>query len=223
MVSVIEPKEKHIGTIVWMHGLGDTYAGFQQMFEHYVIPKTSKGYRVVLPQAPNMPVTLNGGMVMPSWYDILDTSIFRRAEDKDGINQSCKLITDVLDEEVKRIGSEKVIIGGFSQGGAMAMYTGLGYSKPLAGIISCSAYVLGPLHEEPQRITQENRKTPLLVCHGKMDSMVPFQPTMGTYQKLPKDLPIEFHEGMHDHEVPIEVLEILCEWIPKRLGNDSKL
>jgi predicted esterase len=158
----------HKKTLIWLHGLGDSYNGFKDLFENLQLPNT----RIVIPNAPNVPVTINGGMVMPAWYDI--ASFTGANEDQKGIEASGVHVTELLDYEAAKLagGSKDVILGGFSQGAAMSLYAGLGYNKgSLAGIVSCSGYLL--LNGQyPDRVASENKNTPVLAYHGKADPVV---------------------------------------------------
>lgn len=113
-----------------------------------------------------MPVTLNGGFPMTSWFDLY--SLDKGREDESGINQAKSLIHEMIrDEEKSGIPADKILIGGFSQGGALALYSGLTYSKPLAGIIGLSCWI--PLHES---ISITNKQTPIFQGHGDADQIV---------------------------------------------------
>lgn len=113
-----------------------------------------------------MPVTLNGGIPMTSWFDLY--SLDKGREDEPGINRAKTLIHEMIsDEEKSGIPANKIFIGGFSQGGALALYSGLTYSKPLAGIIGLSCWI--PLHES---ISITNNQTPIFQAHGDADHIV---------------------------------------------------
>jgi len=179
---VIEPSKPHHNTIIWLHGLGDSSDGFKHLFNSIKPPNT----RIVLPNAPIQPITINGGASMRAWYDIIsldrDNNLLHPAF-KHGIQQSQVLIEELLESESKLVPSNKILLGGFSQGGAMAIYTGLHYSKPLAGIISSSGYVL-LTDSYPSHINPANNKTPVLALHGQDDPMVPVDFAQESYQKL---------------------------------------
>jgi len=163
-----------------LHGLGDSSDGFSDLFQSLNLPHT----KIVLPNAPVRPITINGGMEMQAWYDILGMDRILQSDTK-GIKASTLLINDLLDMESKVVGSKNVLIGGFSQGGAMAIHNGLAYSSPLAAIVSCSGYLIEQ-NEYPTRINKENLKTPVLAYHGDSDPMVPVQFATGGYNLLKK-------------------------------------
>ena len=185
--QVIPPSSQHLNTIVFMHGLGDSSGGFSSLFQSFPLPNT----RVVLPNAPVQPVTANGGMRMPSWYDIYSfarSTPLNYREDAVGIHKSSDAVNALLQSEValleeKGRHSTDLIVGGFSQGGAMALYSGLRYGRPLAGIVGLSCYLL--LRDEyPAALTETSKQTPIFMYHGQSDQTVPFEIGQLSYQKL---------------------------------------
>ena len=156
--------------VIWLHGLGadgNDFAG--------IVPELDlRGclpIRFVFPHAPSMPVTINGGYVMPAWYDIMGADLISR-QDAAGIQKSEQAIQALIAHEVARgIPTERIVLAGFSQGCAMALHTGLRMSTPLAGIMALSGYL--PLAE---RFTAErhpaNLRTPIFMAHGTMDPVV---------------------------------------------------
>lgn len=118
-----------------------------------------------------MPVTLNGGFPMPSWFDLYSLESGGPV-DEQGIEKAKKFVHELISSEEKAgISSDKIILGGFSQGGALALYSGLSYSKPLGGILALSCWI--PLHEKLSFTpSNPNLNTPVLQCHGDMDQIV---------------------------------------------------
>jgi len=220
-------QEARRGTIVWLHGLGDSGEGYRSLFKDIICPKFNFTMRVVLPSAPERPVSINNGMIMPSWYDIksLGSSDLRERKDFDeqGISDSQRLIEEILERETLEMSSNRVILGGFSQGGVLASLCGLQYKKTLGGIVSFSGYVSNKLMKEG--INENNRRTPFLVYHGSRDSMVPLDSARWTYNQLKTlyDVQYEFVEAPNqDHEITDQQLEYLIDWISKTLP-ESKL
>ncbi|CAH1773991.1 unnamed protein product, partial [Owenia fusiformis] len=158
--------------VIFLHGLGDTGHGWLEAFTQIAKPHI----KYICPNAPTMPVSLNGGFEMPSWFDIkgLDP---KSPEDEDGIKKAAKSLQDIISEEETKnnIKSDRIIVGGFSQGGAVALYSALTTDKPLAGILGLSTWL--PLHKSFPQGCKGNKATPILQCHGKSDPVVPF--TMG--------------------------------------------
>lgn len=158
-------------SIVWLHGLGADGHDFES-----VVPQLGLApdfpVRFIFPHAPPRPVTINGGQVMRAWYDIASPD-FKQRQDTAGIHASARLITALLDHEQQRgIPSQRIVLAGFSQGGAIALHTGLRYAHPLAGILALSTYL--PLADT---LTAEahaaNRTTPIFMAHGHDDNVIP--------------------------------------------------
>jgi len=165
---VINPTSKHEATVIFLHGLGDTGHGWAAGFE--AIKEANIKY--IFPTAPVQPVSLNGGMPMPSWFNIfsLDSS---DQQDDVGIKKAAADLAGLIEKEISpSIPSSKIIIGGFSQGGAVALYAAAHTSIPLGGIIGLSCWL--PLHKEMESVTLAHKDTPLLQCHGDLDPMVSF-------------------------------------------------
>ncbi|VDK45608.1 unnamed protein product [Anisakis simplex] len=136
---IVPAKGKHTATIIFLHGLGDTGHGWSSVFAEEIPIEHVKS---ICPTAPMIPVTLNMGMRMPSWFDLYGLTPDTQ-EDEDGINQSTKLIHSMIDEEIRSgTPSDRIIVGGFSMGGALALYAGLTYDKPLAGILGLSSFLV---------------------------------------------------------------------------------
>eukprot|EP00124_Ichthyophonus_hoferi_P004819 Ihof_evm1s587 gene=Ihof_evmTU1s587 len=166
---VIPALEKHTATLIFLHGLGDSGSGWASSIEMI----RSKCMKVICPNAPNQSVTLNMGMKMPAWFDLYGLSP-DVGEDTKGILESAKRVHNLIDAEIKAgIPSERIFLGGFSQGGAIALYAGMSCDKPLAGIGLLSTWV--PLRSEwPGMIHQKNKKTPIFMAHGDADQVVPY-------------------------------------------------
>jgi len=170
---VFPSKGKHTSTLFFLHGLGDSASGgwselvpeFQQLFP---------GLKVVLPNAPTAPVTLNGGMRMQSWHDICSLSRIDQEEFK-GLDDSRKIVEGLLNEEIQSgTPSNKIVLAGFSQGAAMSLFTGLQFPHTLAGIAALSGYL--PWNKPPEQFAQAisaaNKQTPVLMLHGDADQVV---------------------------------------------------
>jgi lysophospholipase-2 len=168
---VVNAKDKHTGTIIFLHGLGDTGHGWASTIAN-IKPAHVK---CICPTAPAQPVTLNGGFVMPSWFDLL-TLEATGPEDAEGIKKAGEIIHKMIDEEVEKSGvpSERVILGGFSQGGGLAFHSALRYPHKLGGVLALSCWL--PLHKEyPDAAQPNNRGIPVLQCHGDIDPIVPYR------------------------------------------------
>jgi phospholipase/carboxylesterase len=157
--------------IIWLHGLGADGHDFEPLIPQLAIVR-EYGVRVILPHAPRRPVTINGGMVMPAWYDILAPD-FRSGEDADGIRQSQQQLQALISREIDAgIAPRRIILAGFSQGGAIVLHTGLRHQQALGGILALSTYL--PLHQSlAAEASAANVQIPLLMAHGTADPVVP--------------------------------------------------
>jgi len=167
----ISPSGPARAAILWLHGLGADGHDFAPLIPQLGIVE-QLGVRVILPHAPRRPVTINGGMVMPAWYDIAGTD-FRRREDSTGMRTSEQQLRALIEREISRgIAAERILLAGFSQGGALVLHTGLRYPRRLAGIMVLSAYL--PLADTlPAEAAEANRTVPLMMAHGTHDPVVP--------------------------------------------------
>eukprot|EP01061_Rhynchopus_euleeides_P003955 TRINITY_DN13245_c0_g1_i1.p1 TRINITY_DN13245_c0_g1~~TRINITY_DN13245_c0_g1_i1.p1 ORF type:complete len:255 (+),score=87.44 TRINITY_DN13245_c0_g1_i1:104-766(+) len=164
---VLEPTAPHTATMIFMHGLGDTGMGWEDPMQ--MIQARIPGLKVILPTAPKIPVTLNGGMRMPAWYDIRGLGA-RSNETCDGIDASSQRIAEMLKAVRSADPSKKVFLGGFSQGGAMTLFTGLQHPEELAGLVVLSGYLACPQKVVGNAV---QRKTiPIVMCHGDADPVV---------------------------------------------------
>jgi len=164
---IVPATGRHTATIIFLHGLGDTGHGWASSLAS-IKPSHAK---LICPTAAAIPVTLNAGMRMPSWFDLkgLDPS---GPEDEDGIKKAADNIRKmILDEVNTGIPHNRIVLGGFSQGGALSLFAGLTCSSPLAGVVALSSWL--PLHKQfPWG--GNFQQTPILQCHGDSDPLVPF-------------------------------------------------
>lgn len=170
MSVILQPTAKQTASVIFLHGLGDTGHGWSTVFQSFKKPHI----KYIFPTAPIRPVSLNGGFEMTAWFDILGLKP-DAAQDEEGIKKSSQILLNLVQEEVKNgIPAERIIIGGFSQGGATALYTALTSSIKFGGVLALSTWL--PLHNRfPDQLKQvENLfATPILQCHGDCDVMVP--------------------------------------------------
>ncbi len=158
-------------TVIWLHGLGADGHDFEPVVPELVRPG-ERAWRFVFPNAPHRPVTLNGGMRMPAWYDILGLDR-RTIEDAAGFRETDLSIGELITREAARgIAPGRVVLAGFSQGGAVSLYSGLRRRETLAGVMALSCYLplAGRLAAER---AAENAATPIFMAHGESDAMLP--------------------------------------------------
>jgi phospholipase/carboxylesterase len=167
----IEPQNPADSAVIWLHGLGASGHDFEPIVPELRLPATS-AVRFLFPHAPAIPVTINGGMVMPAWYDITDISLDRKV-DASQLQASASALQRLVDREIERgIDSTRIIVAGFSQGGAVAYEGALTYPLPLAGLMTMSTYFATARSIE---LSAANSNIPIHIYHGSQDPMVPEQ------------------------------------------------
>lgn len=169
----IDPPGTPSSAVIWLHGLGADGNDFVPIINELGLA-ADHGMRFVFPNAPVQPVTINAGMAMRAWYDIRGTDLAAR-EDAAGINASRSAIEALIARENARgIATRHIVLAGFSQGGAVALHTGLRYGDRLAGIMALSTYL--PLHGSlASQASAANRDVPIFMAHGEADPIVPLQ------------------------------------------------
>ncbi|MGL1903564.1 MAG: alpha/beta hydrolase [Fibrobacterales bacterium] len=195
----------HTATIIWLHGLGDSGFGHEPIAEEMNVDP-ALGIKFIFPHAPQLPVTINGGMVMPAWYDILEANLGRKI-DEAGIEESSQQISDIIQDEIESgISADRIILAGFSQGGAVALHTALKYPVKLGGIIAMSTY-LGVSSVLNLSTSAINKNVPIYWGHGSQDPIVPLRLakesidaiTKGGYSVTLTEFPME--HSIHPHEI----------------------
>ena len=167
----IEPRLPAKAAVIWLHGLGADGHDFEPVVPELRLPE-AMAVRFVFPHAPKRPVTINGGFVMPAWYDIFDLDR-KGPQDEAGIRDSERLLLDLVARENERgIPRSKIVLAGFSQGGAIVLHTGLRAKDPFAGIMALSCHLpLDSLFETERSETA--KQTPIFMAHGSHDPMIP--------------------------------------------------
>jgi len=199
-------------SIIWLHGLGADGHDFEPIVPQLGLP-AELHVRFIFPHAPSMPVTVNGGYIMPAWYDIRHADIDRE-QDVDGIRKSARLIDDLIEcERVRGIPANRIVIAGFSQGGVMALHVGLRRPESLAGIIALSCYL--PLAETVDiETTPAYKHTPVFMAHGVEDPIVPFSLGDQTQRQLAAlGHPVEWHTYPIGHHVCADEARAIGRWL----------
>lgn len=208
----IQPKSAHKYSVIWLHGLGADGNDFKGIVPELHL-SAEANIHFIFPNAPIQPVTINGGMQMRAWYDILEMSLERNV-DIEGINRSAKLVERIIQQEMdKSILSEHILLAGFSQGGVIALHAGLSFSHKLAGIIGLSTY-LPTLEQLKPGLSVVNNTSPIFMGHGMLDSVVAIESGKTVFNAL-HDLEynVEWHDYLMEHSVCIEELGHISTFI----------
>ncbi len=207
----IETGERPERSVLWLHGLGADGHDFEP-----VVPQLALGsapvLRFVFPHAPVRPVTLNAGMHMRAWYDIV--RLGGRSEDEAGIRESQALLEDLVGRERARgVAPGRIVLAGFSQGGAIALQTGLRYPERLAGILALSTYL--PLaHRLEAERSAANRDLPVFMAHGRHDDMIPISRARGSREALEElGYKVEWRDYPMPHAVCAEEIADIARFL----------
>ncbi len=166
---VVETAPPVSASVIWLHGLGADGHDFEPIVPELALP-SGLAIRFIFPHAPSLPVTVNGGYVMPAWYDILEANIDRKVDVKQ-LEASAAAVSRLIDREIERgVPSERIVLAGFSQGGAVAYQTALTYPKPLGGLLAMSTYFATAATIKPH---PANQQLPIQIMHGSLDPVVP--------------------------------------------------
>ena len=210
----VKPKIPVDAAVIWLHGLGADGHDFEAIVPELHLPD-SAAIRFIFPHAPSMPVTINNGMMMPAWYDLLDMSIEKKL-DEDQLLSYSKKIDALIDREIERgIDSSRIVIAGFSQGGAVGYQTALTYHEPLAGLLSMSTYFATCESIVP---SQKNKTLPIQIYHGTMDPVVPEPLGKHAYEALiEKGYSTNYQTYPMQHAVCTEEIMDISRWLQKIL------
>ncbi len=204
-------------TIIILHGLGADGNDFVPFTSELDLSAVGP-VRFVFPHAPTRPVTINGGHVMRAWYDILGVDLVKR-EDEQGLRESQAQITALIDREVGRgMPANRIVLGGFSQGCAMTLQTGLRYPQRLAGLLGMSGYLpLGNTLEAER--SDANRLVPVFMAHGQFDDIIPIARATRSRDALHAlGYDVEWHDYPMPHSVVMDEIADIGRWLVKVLG-----
>ena len=204
--------ESPIGSVIWLHGLGADGHDFEPIVPELHLP-AELPLRFVFPHAPVRPVTINGGMAMRAWYDIVSLDAEGRA-DAAGVHESTALLEGLIAREQERgISADKIVIAGFSMGGAIAINTALHTKEKLAGLMALSTYL--PLPSEVEG-SEGSRDLPVFMAHGSFDPMLPMQWGQVSAERLREaGFTVEWREYPMAHAVCPEEIRDIAEWLVK--------
>lgn len=221
-LEVIEAQtgEQPVATILIMHGLGADGRDFVPVAEQLDLSSVGP-VRFLFPNAPVIPVTINGGYQMPAWYDILGANL-TAGQDEKGMRQTQGTINQLIEREVARgMPASRIVVAGFSQGCAMALMTGLRYPERLAGIMGLSGYL--PLaHTVAAERSPANEGLPVFLAHGKHDGVVPLAAATATRDALTgMGYPVDWHAYEMEHSVCMEEIADMNQWLLQVLSDAS--
>jgi phospholipase/carboxylesterase len=224
MANLLEAVEIPTGkqpeaSVIWMHGLGADGNDFVPVVSELDLTG-APAVRFVFPHAPMRAVTINNGYVMRAWYDVsfADLAGNSRRADEQGVRESQGQIELLIERENARgIASRRIVLAGFSQGGAIALQTGLRHAEEIAGILALSTYL--PLAESlPGEASPANSRTPIFMAHGTFDPVVPYAMGAGSMTYLAGlGHPVEWHEYPMQHSVCAEEIVDMSDWLRKVL------
>lgn len=217
---IIPPKEEtlHDSSIIWLHGLGATKHDFEapaQMLQMSQLPST----KFILPQAPTRPVTINNGYPCPSWFDITHLES-PRIINHDELKSSSEMIIALIEEEIALgIDPQRIFLAGFSQGGSVVLYTAYkAYQKPLGGVVALSTFLEG--FDTKESLSPIVTTIPALNIHGTRDPVVLLHYGEEAHNYLKsRDVETEWHTFTMRHEVMIEELRLIENWLVKKLSS----
>lgn len=209
----VGPRGEAAGAVVWLHGLGANGHDFEPIVPHLELPRV----RFVFPHAPLRAVTINGGMEMPAWYDIV--SLGRQGGGNVAHVREARAQVDALlrRENDRGLASDRIVLAGFSQGAALALHAGIRYPERLAGILVLSGYEVLPGTGDAEA-SAANRHTPMLFCHGTEDPLVPVAGGRAAFDAhATPGRDAQWREFPIAHEVSDEEIATVRDWLHARL------
>ena len=214
---ILNPPSPATACVIWMHGLGADGNDFVPMVPELGLPR-EHGVRFVFPNAPTMAVTINGGYVMRAWYDIASAEIDKRA-DVAGVRKSQAAVAEIIAEQrAQGIRANRIVLAGFSQGGVIALQTGLRYPEKLGGIMALSTY-LACAETLGVEASSSNREIPILMVHGSLDPVIPIALAKLSKARLETHgYKINWHEYGMPHSVCAEEVEDIAAFLKRVLA-----
>jgi phospholipase/carboxylesterase len=208
----INPSKPASHVVIWLHGLGADGHDFEAIVPELQLPDTLP-IRYVFPHAPIRSVTINYGMQMRAWYDILEMDVSRKV-DLDSIASSAAQLEDLIQNELESgFSPQQILLAGFSQGGAIVLHTGLRYSRPLAGILALSTYLPTLDTLEAER-NGANTDIAIMLAHGKYDPLIPIAHAIATHKELLRlDYSVQWFQYPMQHEVCMDEIRQIRSWL----------
>ncbi|HEY6643183.1 alpha/beta hydrolase [Povalibacter sp.] len=214
---VLEPAAPAIAAVIWLHGLGADGFDFVPVVDELKLPATLP-VRFIFPHARPRPVTINNGYVMRAWYDIKQLGGRSPVEDDAGIRESAQVVNDYIQQQnAAGLPTARIVVAGFSQGGAIALHTGVRCPQRLAGILALSTYL--PLQSSvAAEAAPANRDVPILMCHGTYDPVVPAAMGVASRDALQRlGYTVDWRTYPMEHSVNAEEIADVASWMEKWL------
>ncbi len=205
-------------SVIWLHGLGADGHDFVPVVKELQLPDTLP-VRFIFPHAPQQPVTINNGMVMRAWYDVSYDGLERRTDDA-GVLKSVEAVNDLIAREIARgIPARRIILAGFSQGGAVVLTAGTRHPQRLGGILALSTYL--PMPEQLATAGSDaNRSVPIFMAHGQQDTVIPLRMAEASRTALEaQGYAVAWHTYPMAHSLCMEEVEALSRWLQQQLGS----
>lgn len=209
----IAPTSTHHYSVIWLHGLGADGHDFESIVPSLHL-EAEANIHFIFPNAPIMPVTINNGMKMRAWYDILDLTPENHAVDTQGIYRSAELVGQLIEiEREKGILPQNIMLAGFSQGGAIALHVGLRYPEKLAGILALSTY-MPTVETLASEGSSAGKSTPIFMGHGILDAVIAIEAAKSTHDKLSVlGYSIQWHDYLMEHSVCAEEIGHISDFM----------
>lgn len=214
---IVDTASNPDASVIWMHGLGDTGHGWSGVVSELGLP-ASLAVRFLFPHAPSMPVTINQGYVMPAWYDVRSANFGSRA-DVDGVRASRDRIEAMIAAERARgVAASRIVLAGFSQGGAIAIYTALRHRERLAGIVALSTYLVDAASLATEA-SPANRGLPIVMAHGTRDPVIPIALAEASRDALVSaGWQVEWHAYTMEHSAVLEEIRVVGAFLARVLA-----
>jgi phospholipase/carboxylesterase len=209
----VNPSGKPAATIIWLHGLGADGHDFEAIVPELRLPD-SLPVRFVFPHAPERAVTVNAGIIMRAWFDLIDLNLDANSADKEQFSESVEMLEALIENELRSgFASDRIVLAGFSQGGAIALHTGLHFPKRLAGILAMSMH-WPTIRDRSAALSPANREVPIMMAHGQMDPLIPLARAIETRRELIRlGYAVSWHEYPIQHSVCAEEVADIRAWL----------
>lgn len=213
---IVEGAGAVTASVIWLHGLGADGHDFEPIVAELDLP-SDHGIRFVFPHAPVRPITINRGMAMRGWYDVAENDLTRR-EDEAGIRDSARILSGhIAAQRALGIDNRRIVLAGFSQGGAVALFAGLRHHEPLAGIMALSTYLPLPL-TLPAEASPANASVPIFMAHGSFDPIIPaHQGDASAKLLMASGYKVDWRSYPMPHSVCEEEIADVSRWLRQRL------